>query len=77
MRDALFSGTSPDGEVYNGYQMFAVDDDHGGRTDATVEGTPGALDLWLWGRGSIDLLAVGGDESLVTLLREAAARDTQ
>ena len=76
MRDALFSGSSPDGEVYDGYQMFAIDD-HGRATDATVEGTPEALDLWLWGRGDLNELVAGGDESLVALLRTTAARDTQ
>jgi hypothetical protein len=76
MRDAAFSGTSPGGKTYDGRQMFALDDDHEGDTDATIGGTPDALDLWLWGRGNLDDLAVTGDGDLVALLRETAARDT-
>ena len=76
MRDAAFSGTSPNGKRYDELQMFAVDDDHEGDTDATIAGSPQALDLWLWGRGALDELDVTGEEDLVALLRETAARDT-
>jgi uncharacterized protein (TIGR03083 family) len=76
MRDAAFSGTSPRGKTYDGRQMFAIADDHDDETDATIAGAPEALDLWLWGRGSLDDLAVTGDENLVSLLRETAAEDT-
>jgi len=76
MRDAAFSGTSPGGKTYDGRQMFAIVDEHGDETDATVAGAPVALDLWLWGRGSLDDLDVTGDEDVVTLLRQTAAEDT-
>ncbi|MEA2057251.1 MAG: maleylpyruvate isomerase family mycothiol-dependent enzyme [Actinomycetota bacterium] len=76
MSDAAFSGTSPGGKAYDGRQMFAIVDGHDDGTDATVVGAPEALDLWLWGRGSLDDLAVTGDEDLVSLLRETAAEDT-
>lgn len=77
LRDAVFSGISPGGEVYDDYQMFAMADAHDEDTDASVTGTPEVLDLWLWGRGSVDDLVVTGEESLVALLRATAARDTQ
>jgi uncharacterized protein (TIGR03083 family) len=76
MRDAAFSGTSPNGKRYDRLQMFAVDDDHDGDTDTTIAGSPQALDLWLWGRGGLDELDITGNEDLVALLRETAARDT-
>jgi hypothetical protein len=38
-------------------------------SDAEVGGDPGAVLLWLWGRGSASRLAQGGDVSVLQLLR--------
>ncbi|MDH5422885.1 MAG: maleylpyruvate isomerase family mycothiol-dependent enzyme [Acidimicrobiia bacterium] len=42
-----------------------------------IRGTPEDLDLWLWGRGSLDLLSISGDPRIAEKLREAAAEATQ
>lgn len=76
MRDAAFSGTSPDGTVYDALPMFVVTDPVGVPT-TTIAGEPGPLDLWLWGRGGLDDLIVSGDSALATLLRERAAAHTR
>jgi uncharacterized protein (TIGR03083 family) len=76
VRSAAFSGTSPDGHEYRGLPMF-VQRDGDGVPDATIEGDAAAVDLWLWGRGPLDDLAVTGDTDLVRLLRETAAEHTR
>ena len=42
-----------------------------------IGGAPEDLDLWLWGRGSLDSLSVSGDPGIAEKLREAAAEATQ
>lgn len=45
--------------------------------NAAVAGSAADLDLWLWGRGSLDVLVVEGDESLVRRLRKLMIEATQ
>jgi hypothetical protein len=44
---------------------------------ALLSGDPGALFLYLWGRGPLDALARKGDESLIALMRSRLAAATQ
>lgn len=76
VQNATFTGTSPDGRQYRDLPMF-VRSDAGDVPDATIEGGAAALDLWLWGRGTLDDLIVTGDTDLVRLLRETAAEHTR
>ena len=48
-----------------------------GEPDATVRGRASDMDLWLWGRGSIDALRVDGDIIAAQDLRAAIADGTQ
>lgn len=76
VRSAAFSGTSPGGREYRDLQMFVPS--HGDDLpDATIEGDAAAVDLWLWGRGTLDELVVIGDTGIVSLLRETAAEHTR
>lgn len=45
--------------------------------DAVIRGEPADLDLWLWGRGSLDPLSIDGDHSIVEKLRRTAADSTK
>jgi uncharacterized protein (TIGR03083 family) len=45
--------------------------------DTLIAGTAPDLDLWLWGRGSIDPMIVTGDPDLADRLRSVAAEVTQ
>lgn len=70
------TGTSPN--TGNTYDLDAAAIGEGlGPSDTTISGDPVALDLWLWGRDSIDPLAVEGDAALVDRLRELAVAETQ
>lgn len=44
---------------------------------AGIEGSAGALDLWLWGRGPVEALTLVGDTQLVDRLRAVAVEATQ
>ncbi len=69
-------GTSPDGG--KSYDLPAVQligaPDH---PTATLRGAAVDVDLWLWGRGPLDPIAVEGDRSVAELLRATAADSTQ
>ena len=43
---------------------------------AEVVGPAVAMDLWLWGRGSLNDLSVSGDRALIERLRTIAAEAT-
>jgi uncharacterized protein (TIGR03083 family) len=45
--------------------------------DAAVSGRAADLDLWLWGRGSLQPLTIEGNESVVHRLRTIMAESTQ
>jgi len=49
----------------------------GGASDATVDGPPPQMLLWLWGRTSDDRVAGGGDRSVLSLLRSRLVLATQ
>ncbi len=60
-----FSGTSPDGTVYDGEDDIQVaDEDTGAPAAATIEGAAADLDCWLWGRPTVGALSRTGDEAV-------------
>jgi len=70
-----FTGTSPvSGNTYDdpAIQLAATQ-----QTTTTIEGPATELDLWLWGRGSLDTAAVTGDGEVVQRIRAAAVEATQ
>jgi uncharacterized protein (TIGR03083 family) len=76
LRTATFSGVSPDsGAVYEALDTVVFDDV--GDPDAVVRAEPETLNLWLWGRGSLDDGAASGDADLIRHLRTVAAESTQ
>ncbi len=73
----LLVGTSPDsGKTYQSPAIRLLDGVVGD-PDVSIEGPPDALDLWLWGRGAIDRIALNGDPALAHFVREAARDGTQ
>ena len=77
-----FHGTSPStGRVYDeecaelvgGAPWEGEDQD----VTATVAGAAWDLELWLWGRGSLDGLARDGDQAAIDRLRAVVAESTQ
>lgn len=71
-----FTGTSPNsGTTYDDAALRLVDGVEHPR--ATVRAAAPELDLWLWGRGSIDAVSVDGDPSIAEHIREAAVDGTQ
>ncbi|GMQ85333.1 MAG: maleylpyruvate isomerase family mycothiol-dependent enzyme [Acidimicrobiia bacterium] len=76
LEEARFSGTSPvTGTTYS--DLLAFGPTGPSDNDASVSGGAVPMDLWLWGRGPIEDLTVGGDAALVELLRQAAKEETQ
>jgi uncharacterized protein (TIGR03083 family) len=69
------TGTGP--ESGRAYDLDAARVAHEHPTDTTVSGRAWDLDLWLWGRGDDNPLAISGDESLVRRLRAIAVDATQ
>jgi hypothetical protein len=70
-----FTGTSPvSGNTYDdpAIQLTATQ-----QTTTAIEGPATELDLWLWGRGSLDTAAVTGDGEVVQRIRAAAVEATQ
>lgn len=59
-----FSGTSPEGKVYDGEPDQHVVTDPGVPADLVVAGTAADLDAWLWHRGSADRVAITGDDAV-------------
>jgi len=70
------AGTSPNsGTTYDIDAAVVVDEVH--QPDTIISGSPGKLDLWLWGRAPLVAVEVQGDQGLAGLLREMAAEATQ
>ncbi len=77
VRLGRFSGTSPlTGNTYTDLPALELVD---GETSshATISGTAGEMDRWLWGRGSLDDLAVEGDRAMAEAVRTVAEEATQ
>jgi uncharacterized protein (TIGR03083 family) len=72
-----FTGTSP--RSGNDYDLAAAEllPHRPAEPGAVLRGTSADLDLWLWGRGTADAVAVAGDETMVERLRALAAESTQ
>ena len=72
---AVFRGTSPvSGKSHDFDTVMVIE-----ATDdplAEVVGPAVAMDLWLWGRGSLNDLSVSGDRALIERLRTIAAEAT-
>jgi hypothetical protein len=76
MEVGRFTGTSPhSGTTYDDAALRLVDSVE--TPDATLRAAAADLDLWLWGRGSIDAISVEGDASIADHMREAAADATR
>ncbi len=72
----LLSGTGPEsGTVY--VDLPGARRAEYGLPDAIVTGPADAMDLWLWGRGPVDDLAVVGEAEAVEALRLAVADGTK
>jgi len=70
------TGTGPEsGTAYDLDSAQLVD--LPGSTTTQVSGPAWGLDLWLWGRGERDGLAVHGDPALADRLRRVAAQETR
>lgn len=77
VRFLSWSGTSPhSGRTFEDEPGIEFDGDHG-KPGAVIRGPGDALDLFLWGRGSADGLAVDGHPSVLLYLRDLAAASTQ
>lgn len=75
VRRAQFSGTSPNtGNTYTDLPALAWSEDP---PDARVIADPSTLDLWLWGRATLDASDIVGDADLVAFVRSVAADATQ
>ncbi len=70
-----FVGTSPN--TGNTYDDPALRLGNETRPDLDLVGAAADLDLWLWGRGSLDPITVTGDRELAEFVRAAAAAGTQ
>lgn len=76
MTVGMLSGTNPDsGKEYTDLPAARLAEY--GTPDATVRGNASDLDLWLWGRGPLEVLEVDGDRAAVEDLRAAIADGTQ
>ena len=76
MTVGLLSGKGPEsGQVY--LDLPGARRAEYGLPDAIVSGPADAMDLWLWGRGPVDALAVTGEAEAVEALRLAIADGTQ
>ena len=70
-----FKGTSPDsGTAYDLNTLKVIDPPD--EPEAEVSGSAADMDLWLWGRASLDRLSVSGDAALIDRLRIVAAEST-
>lgn len=77
LRLGRFSGRSPaTGNTYADLPALEFVD---GEASSHVEihGTAGDMDRWLWGRGSLDDLSVGGDRAIAEAVRTVAEEATQ
>jgi len=72
------TGRSPRGTDYVDEPTIAVVDPQSGTApSAGLSGPALELDLWAWGRGSVDELTVSGDEAVVNALRSLIISSTQ
>lgn len=77
LEEGRFSGTSPvSGSAYEDLLAFGLVEPEA-NMDTSISGGAAAVDLWLWGRGSIEDLTVDGDRDIATTLRRAAEEETQ
>jgi uncharacterized protein (TIGR03083 family) len=65
----IFTGTSPDGEVYADEKDMHVVADPGRPADVVVEGEAAALDAWLWKRRDDAGITVTGDSETYDFAR--------
>ena len=70
-----FQGTSPN--TGNNYNESALRLEVVAEPSALISGRASDLDLWLWGRGPLDPIAVTGDPGIPRFVRAAAAAGTQ
>lgn len=76
VRMGRFRGTSPiSGNSYDDPALQLVTKIH--EPTVVVRGSSIDLDLWLWGRGSLDSLEVGGDADVAARIRAVAIQATQ
>jgi uncharacterized protein (TIGR03083 family) len=77
LEEGRFSGTSPaSGNTYEDLLAFGLAEPQTDM-DTSISGGAAAVDLWLWGRGSLEDLTVDGDQGLAATLRRAAEEETQ
>lgn len=70
-----FQGTSPaSGNTYDEEAVRLIEPRP---ADATIRGSAGALDRWLWGRGTLESVSVRGDAAAAAWIRSAASHATQ
>lgn len=72
-----FTGTSPRSGDYHDVNAAVMLQQPPADPTAVLRGTSPDLDLWLWGRGPSEALAVVGDGTVVDRLRTLAAESTQ
>jgi uncharacterized protein (TIGR03083 family) len=71
-----FTGTSPvSGNSYDDIALALTNSVS--EPSAIMRGSPGDVDLWLWGRGSMDAIEVAGDSDIAARIRAIAAEGTQ
>ncbi|MDQ3781566.1 MAG: maleylpyruvate isomerase family mycothiol-dependent enzyme [Actinomycetota bacterium] len=70
------TGTSPNSGTDYDIDVAVVVDEVP-HPDAVISGTPGKLDLWLWGRAPGETIDIAGDPALADLLRSIAVEATQ
>lgn len=75
LRTGTFSGTTKSGKVLDKFPTVLLDPD-ASEWDCEISGSPAALNLWLWGRGSVTDLVVTGDSELANYVRNVAASAT-
>ncbi len=72
------TGRSPRGTDYvDAPTINVVDPESGHSWSAELNGPALELNLWAWGRGPLDGLTVGGDDTLVHSLRSVIVESTQ
>ncbi len=77
LRLGRFSGTSPlTGNTYTDLPALELVEGEAS-SHATISGTAGEMDRWLWGRGSLDDLSVEGDRAIGEAVRAVAEEATQ
>lgn len=75
LREATFSGTTKSGRVLSKIPTVLLEPGATKR-DCEISGGSAALNLWLWGRGSLSDLIVSGDPAHAEMLRTVASDST-